>query len=803
MKKSTFLKAASLLFLLTLAVSVFSVSCKKNESPESSEPEPYVSMNTSVWFADETTYASGLNTTAYPKTVDMELGKTYYAVIDLTFTQYHLGDYSATVNINIDISPSSVVYATVEETTLSLTQENIILDSCTLLLSAKVSDEAHQKKYRCVVALTPLEVGEATVEINASIDKFSLSGVMNSKSTVKVIDSVSLPSPLEYQLSSDGTYYSVVGLGQVQGGIITVPATYEGIPVKEIGEKAFYGYPALKKLTLPEGLTRIGARAFEGCQRLYHMNFPSTLSEVDATAFSGIKLRSATTGVDGIRYLPKDTVISLTVSGSGNISSDALNGFNALRVFTALDGGLTADEGALSELNIVIANVHTSFIDSLPKDTVGFLNVKAGTEIAENVGTDFTSLLQLSLHDGITAVGDNAFSGCKKLQKVIYRRGLALAEEVFGYDALYLDRLSVVRKGEFVYKSVKSGLGDNTKTEYLLAYVGESGHAVIPSDSTYIMEYAFYGNKILKSVLISKGITVIGNYAFSESAIETVKFDAGCKVSDLLCAFYNCHSLKNFEVPAGVTDITGRSLYGSDNVEVLTVSPGNATLRAEGNCVIEKSTGTIVLGCKGSVIPTSADVTSIAADAFRQINLTSVFIPANVTNIYPRAFMQCSLIESIEVDADNPVYISQGNCLINKDTGVLITGCKNSVIPTDIGVTEIASYAFSGCDIISVAIPEGVKKIMSGAFSACSLLESVTLPSTLTYIGDDAFSGNKKLTEIKIPKSVTFIGNYAFLSCDNLTVYLQKGINQKGWNEYWAKKIAVPNGSHHSPKTYE
>ena len=802
MKKLTFLKALTVLLFAATFLTVIT-SCKKDKAPSNGEePSPYISINTSLWFADETVYTGGLNTTAFPTTVDMELGKTYYAVVDLTFTQYHLGDSTAAADINIDISPSSVVYATVEETTLSLTQEKLILDACTLRLSANINDQAYQKKYRCVIALTPLEVGEATVEINVSSGTTTVSGVTNNKKTVKVIESVPTPSPLEYQLSPDGTYYSVVGLGQVQGGIITVPALYNEKPVKEIGEGAFRSYTALKKVSLPEGLERIGAYAFENCKRLFHINIPSTLSEVDPTAYSGISLRSATTGVDGIRFLPKETVISLTLSGGGNISSDTLNGFNALRVFTALDRQLTADKGALSELNIVIANVHTSFIDSLPKDTVAFLNVKAGTEISENVGTGFSSLLQLSLHDGITAVNSSAFSDCKKIQKVIYRRGLILSESVFGYDALYLDRLSVVRKGDFVYKSVKSDL-DNSKSEYLLGYIGESEDAVLPSDVTYILDYAFYGNKILKSVMISKGITVIGNYAFSESAVETVKFEAGCKVSELLCAFYNCHSLKSFEVPAGVTDITGRSLYGSDNVEVLTVSPKNAALRAEGNCVIEKSTGTIVLGCKGSVIPTSADVSSIAADAFRQINLTSVFIPANVTNIYPRAFMQCSLIESIEVDADNPVYISQGNCLINKDTGVLITGCKNSVIPTDTGVTEIASYAFSGCDIISVAIPEGVEKIADGAFRGCSLLENATLPSTLAYIGDDAFSSCKALTEIKIPKSVTFVGDSAFLSCDNLTVYLQKGINQKGWNEYWAKKIAVPNGSHHSPKTYE
>lgn len=93
-----------------------------------------------------------------------------------------------------------------------------------------------------------------------------------------------------------------------------------------------------------------------------------------------------------------------------------------------------------------------------------------------------------------------------------------------------------------------------------------------------------------------------------------------------------------------------------------------------------------------------------------------VFIPKDVTEIETYDF-NGFLMESIEVDSDNPVYCSEGNCLLSKDRTVVILGCKNSVIPE--GVSEIGCRAFAGCkDLVHIDIPDSVK-IMHGAFDGC------------------------------------------------------------------------------------
>ena len=189
--------------------------------------------------------------------------------------------------------------------------------------------------------------------------------------------------------------------------------------------------------------------------------------------------------------------------------------------------------------------------------------------------------------------------------------------------------------------------------------------------------------------------------------------------------------------------------------------------------------------------------------------MISITIPDSVTSIGYDAFLECSSLQEIIVAEGNPVYHSDGNCLIETASKTLILGCKTSVIPDDSSVTSIGDYAFQECSgLTSIVIPDSVTSIGYSAFRGCSGLTSITIPDSVTSIGLYAFSGCSGLTDvyyqgdlsgwlglefdsyfeapmyyadnlyingellqgdIVIPDGTKKIGNYAFCNCSGLT----------------------------------
>jgi hypothetical protein len=72
---------------------------------------------------------------------------------------------------------------------------------------------------------------------------------------------------VEYELSEDGEYYIVSGVSGNTSALKTydVPETYEGKPVTQIADEAFYGCSSLYQVTIPDSITYIGKLAFAFC----------------------------------------------------------------------------------------------------------------------------------------------------------------------------------------------------------------------------------------------------------------------------------------------------------------------------------------------------------------------------------------------------------------------------------------------------------------------------------------------------------------------------------------------------------
>ena len=166
-------------------------------------------------------------------------------------------------------------------------------------------------------------------------------------------------------------------------------------------------------------------------------------------------------------------------------------------------------------------------------------------------------------------------------------------------------------------------------------------------------------------------------------------------------------------------------------------------------------------GCSGlTSLTLPAGITEIGDEAFEYCSgLTSLTLPAGITEIGSSAFFGCSGLTSLTLPA--------GITSIGDDAFYGCSGLTSITIPN--GVTQIDKNAFRDCTgLTSLTLPANIKRIGESAFYGCSGLTSLTIPDGVTKIGKYAFSNCSYLTSLTIPSSVNSLGDYAFKNCSSL-----------------------------------
>ena len=192
---------------------------------------------------------------------------------------------------------------------------------------------------------------------------------------------------------------------------------------------------------------------------------------------------------------------------------------------------------------------------------------------------------------------------------------------------------------------------------------------------------------------------------------------------------------------------------------------GSSDYYSEGNCIINRSTNTLVVGTIKSQIPDS--VTKIGNYAFAGRNLTEFTVPERITKLGVGAFLECEQLTKIT--------LPEGLTTLNTQMFFACQSLTEVSLPA--GIKIIGEYAFSNCaSLTSIEVPANVTEIWSGAFTGCTSLKSISLPEGLTSLGNSAFEGCIALTEIVIPESVTSIGSQCFADCTSLTSAIIMGL---------------------------
>lgn len=543
-------------------------------------------------------------------------------------------------------------------------------------------------------------------------------------------------------------YYRTVssGLSSSQVTSVTLP---EGIT--KIGDYAFCNLNVLETINIPSSVTSIGSQAFYGCKKLTSLTLPAGLQTIGTNAFYRCS------GLSSISVEPNNT------------KYDSRNNCNAI-IETASN---TIIYGCM---NTIIPNTVT---------TIG------------DYAFEFSGIESITIPGNVQSIGQHAFYGCD-LKTVAIENGV----KVIG-DAAFADCSDLL---PFVIPNSVETIGSSA-----FSYCTSLTSINIPNSVTTIGTQAFTGCSNLMSITLPDNLQSISYTFYQCSNLKSITLPA--TLQSITQAFSYCTSLDvycyanpdnlswsttssefkpnyatKFHVAAN-TKAKWREKFPSanvtfigdlENIEKLEYAVGgnNSVEINVNNSDKSAVTGEIVIPSTYTDGTNSYDVTTIANNAFADCsNLTSVSIPSTITSIGSGAFEGCSSLNNIVVDSNNPNYDSREGCnaIIETASNSLISGCKNTVIPSS--VTSIASKAFSGCvDLSSINIPSNVTSIGESAFKGCTALTSASLPSSLTSIAKEAFKGTG-LTGISIPSNVTSIGESAFANCAALaTASLPSGL---------------------------
>ncbi len=161
---------------------------------------------------------------------------------------------------------------------------------------------------------------------------------------------------------------------------------------------------------------------------------------------------------------------------------------------------------------------------------------------------------------------------------------------------------------------------------------------------------------------------------FFEHSIETVIISEGIKEISMSFS-YRCSDLKNIYIPASVIHIdqgafNTRHTMGdpgfikSNIIEKIVVAEGNPYYYVDGNCLIDKRSQKIILGCNSSIIPNDGSVKSIGYAAFANCkSIEKIILPKSIIELEDCAFYNCDNLKQVYITSS----ISKEKKFVNFD----------------------------------------------------------------------------------------------------------------------------------------
>ena len=480
--------------------------------------------------------------------------------------------------------------------------------------------------------------------------------------------------------------------------VVRIPDELNGMPVREIKKEAFKNETNIEALYIPKRTTEsnefsIGYSAFRECKNLSYVFIDVNL--VTSSNFSAF---------EKIGYV--EMVFGKNVQRIG-IGIQTFGGFlNSTAKIRKLVI-MSEDIQSFGSWGLALKNLRTA------GPLGGGYDFEFGWEnrIPAKAFSICANLTKITIPASVKSIGSSAFGSCGSNTQVYY-------------DGTLADWCGISFADATANPAATANVRINGTNISAITVI----NAADIDGITRINSYTFYKWSWLKGIDIPGTVTSIGNSAFYGcTGLEHVVIPDSVKIIGS-SAFSGCIMLDEFTVPATVTYIGSNAFYDIFNV----VYEGNATGSPWGakavngyirdyenpeggkyRLVYEDSDRTVLLGC-------SVDAAG------------TVTVPRSVDYVGDRAFANCSRIEQIIYNADEPDYGNDvyAGCnaaikytttdvlardVIFGDEGTRLIFCskvRDGKYSVPAGVEVIEDYAFANCKKIKAEIP-GNNSILS------------------------------------------------------------------------------------------
>ncbi len=567
---------------------------------------------------------------------------------------------------------------------------------------------------------------------------------------------------------------------------VVVPQTLGGVKVSAIGEGVFMENTTINSITLPATVTTIGDNAFLGCTVLTEVNLPAGLTTVGNGAFInctsletlvlgnatklGSNMLSGCSSLKELTIATDNVAMSTLFSGTTydkasypatlktiTVTNDTTVNANAFRAMKNLETiNWTKNVGTVS---------NEAFADCTALKT---LNMSIRTKVGVGSFRNCKSLTSIALHSNATEIGASAFEGCTALESITAGNSL----RIVAMDAF---------KGTPWLKNQPAGIVMLNRV--FVTYTGSEAVVTLPANTLGVAENALMNNKVVRELVIPTSVTYIGKNALTGTKVEKVtapfigstKTVAATSVVGYLfgaadangnasmpssfkeieltsCntipqdAFKGSKYITKITLPQAVTVIDKGAFADCTALKQFNYNSKTATVAAD--AFSGTAASEINFGANVEVIPTNLCTANSA--------ITTVTIPAKVTQIQTGAFTGCYNIKTINYNAANctDVAVNAFDYCHRLENIVLGSGVKH--IPANL------FSRYSANNMKEITIPEQVTSIASKAFAGCANLEKLNFNAAACSIGEDAFAGCTKLANIVLGEKVTTIPSYLY-----------------------------------------